>query len=83
MSEAAAAGIQLAQENAARAKVAGHADRVWKDECMFCFCTPRSTGGLYVNLSTFQGFCQQHLSLDHQRTGGVLYLHQQSSKVSE
>jgi hypothetical protein len=31
-----------------------HADKVYKDECMFCFDTPLSAGGLYLNLATFQ-----------------------------
>jgi len=32
----------------------GHHDKVYKDECMFSFSTPESTGGLYINLKTFQ-----------------------------
>jgi hypothetical protein len=31
-----------------------HADKVYRDECMFSFDTPFSEGGLYLNLSTFQ-----------------------------
>ena len=32
----------------------GHHEMVFKDECMFSFESPESTGGLYINLRTFQ-----------------------------
>ena len=35
------------------AKVAGHHDKVHKDECVYSFDSPESPGGVFVNLSTF------------------------------
>jgi ubiquitin carboxyl-terminal hydrolase 5/13 len=70
----------LVQKHAASVKVAQHNDRVY-DECMFCFRTPLSEGGLFNNLRTFQGFCRQHVLLDHERSGNVLYLHSKQIKV--
>jgi hypothetical protein len=35
-------------------KAPGHHDKVYKEECMYTFDTPFSSGGLYVNLKTFQ-----------------------------
>lgn len=35
-------------------KTPSHYDRVYKDECMFCFATAESPGGLYINLTTHQ-----------------------------
>ena len=62
-------------------KTPGHYDRVYKDECMFCFATPESPGGLYINLTTHQAFDESHLELDHQRSRAALYLHQQGRRV--
>lgn len=38
-----------------------HYDRVYKDECMFCFATAESPGGLYINLTTHQVGARQWL----------------------
>mmetsp|Transcript_62 Transcript_62/g.92 ORF Transcript_62/g.92 Transcript_62/m.92 type:complete len:885 (-) Transcript_62:589-3243(-) len=73
--------LNLVRSHMRSVKVPGHHDKVYKDECMFTFDTPESEGGLYVNLSTFQGFGEQFLELDHQRTGNALYLHQKWHRV--
>ncbi|MEW5315258.1 MAG: hypothetical protein WDW38_006701 [Sanguina aurantia] len=57
-------------------KVAGHHDRVYKEECCYSFDTPESPEGLFVNLTTLQGFGAQYVGLDHERTSNVLYLHE-------
>ncbi|EFJ49271.1 hypothetical protein VOLCADRAFT_90020 [Volvox carteri f. nagariensis] len=56
-------------------RVPSYSDKVYKDECMFTYDSPESPGGLYVNLSTFQGFGEEMVALDQQRTGAGLYLH--------
>ncbi|GLI59780.1 hypothetical protein VaNZ11_001743 [Volvox africanus] len=58
-----------------------YGDKVYKDECMFTYDSPESPGGLYVNLTTFQGFGQEMVELDQRRTGGVLYLHLRHKRV--
>ena len=40
-------------------------DAVLKDQCVFSFDTPFSAGGLFVNLSTWQGFGEHFLAHDH------------------
>ena len=50
-------------------------DAVLKDQCIFSFDTPFSDGGLFVNLSTWQGFGEHFLAHDHGRTQQPLYLH--------
>lgn len=74
--------MEYACSQASQAKVAKHFDKVWKDECMMCFRSPFSPGGLYVNLNSFQGFCRHHVDLDHQRSGNNLYLHIKQTKVN-
>ncbi|KXZ42745.1 hypothetical protein GPECTOR_121g446 [Gonium pectorale] len=56
-------------------------DKVYKDECMFSYDSPESPGGLYVNLATFQGFGEEYVGLDVQRSGGGLYLHLKHKRV--
>lgn len=55
--------------------------KVWKDECMFCFCSSECDGGLYINLKSLQAFCLDHVELDQERQGGMLYLVEKATKV--
>jgi ubiquitin carboxyl-terminal hydrolase 5/13 len=47
----------------------------------FCYYSPYSPTGLYVNLVTFQGFGQEHVQSDVARSGGRLYLHLQYEQI--
>ncbi|PSC74028.1 ubiquitin carboxyl-terminal hydrolase 5 isoform X1 [Micractinium conductrix] len=73
--------LQMVRQHMRDVKEPGHYDKVFKDECMFCFATPETPGGLYINLTTHQALDEDHVELDHQRTGAVLYLHQQAHRV--
>lgn len=75
--------LELVRQHMRDVKVATAYDRVYKDECMFCFATSESPGGLYINLKTFQAFDEEHVDLDQERTGCVLYLHEQAHRVRE
>lgn len=55
--------------------------KVWKDECMFCYCDSECDGGLYINMKTFQGFCSKHLALDQEKHPEALYLIEKTTKV--
>jgi ubiquitin carboxyl-terminal hydrolase 5/13 len=55
--------------------------KIYKDECMFSFATPESEGGLYVNLNTWHGVGSRFLAMDHERSGGVLYLNERHKRV--
>jgi len=62
-------------------KIASAYDKVYNDECVLSFDTPFSPDGLYVSLSSFQGYGQRHVALDHEKTGTVLYVHLKWTKV--
>jgi hypothetical protein len=47
--------------------------KVYKNECAYCFATPESPGGLYVNLATLSAYCREHVSADYDATK-ALYL---------
>ena len=56
-------------------------DKVYKEECAFSFDTPLSPGGLYISLSSWQGFGRDYVQLDSQRSSNRLYLHERWTKV--
>jgi hypothetical protein len=56
-------------------------DKVYKEECCFSFDTPLSSGGLFVNLATWQAYGADYVRLDHERSGSRLYLHEKWTKV--
>lgn len=56
---------------------------VYKDECMFSYDTPFSSGGVAVNLSTWQGFGEDFVALDHKRSSNSLYLLQKWKAVAK
>lgn len=76
-----AMALDAIEKLAHTAKVPSHYDKVFKDECMFCFCTALSEGGLYINLATFQAFCHHHVTLDQQRSGQALYVRDCAHRV--
>lgn len=73
--------LDMVRQHMREVKTPGHHDKVYKDECMFCFAKPQTPGGLYINLKTHQAFDEEHVDLDQERTGAVLYLHQQARRV--
>jgi len=50
-------------------------DRVFKDECLLCYDSPYSDGGIFVSFSTLQGFCKEHVKLFTQKHGKEGFLH--------
>eukprot|EP00959_Pyramimonas_sp_CCMP1952_P464436 9486612-Pyramimonas_sp.AAC.2 len=73
--------LNLVRAAMRQVRVPGAFDKVYKDECGFSFDTPFSSGGLYVNLVSLQGFGADFVALDHQKSGNALYLLQQFTKV--
>ncbi|KAK3734675.1 hypothetical protein QZH41_009289, partial [Actinostola sp. cb2023] len=56
-------------------RVPGGGDKVYKDQCMYCFDSPESDGGLYVCMSTFLGTCAKHVKLHVTKTSKNTFLH--------
>nr|CAD2190583.1 unnamed protein product [Meloidogyne enterolobii] len=57
------------------------ADKVYKDECFYCFDTAFSPGGLFISLLDFVGVCAKHLDLYVKKTSFRLFLNIKKSKV--
>lgn len=61
-------------------RVPGAGDAVHKEECLLCFDTPESEGGLYVCLNQFVAFSRKYVELYHATTGRSVFLHTRTSK---
>ncbi|XP_050025606.1 ubiquitin carboxyl-terminal hydrolase 5-like [Dermacentor andersoni] len=64
-----------------RIRTPGYSERIYRDECVFSFDTPKSKGGLYICLNTFLGFGQKHVKWHYTKTGNAVYLHLKTMKV--
>lgn len=63
-------------------KVPGHHDKVFKDECMFCFKDAFSKPeGLFISLKDFQAYCSLHVHMHCAKHGTGLYLNEKATKV--
>lgn len=47
---------------------------MYKDECILCFETPISPSGIYVCLSSLNGYCKKHLSIYVQNSSKTIFL---------
>lgn len=55
--------------------------KVWKDECMFCYCDSECHDGLYINMKSFHGFCLKHVEIDSNKNPKSVYLVEKAIKV--
>lgn len=49
-------------------------DKVYKDDCIYCFDTPESENGLYICLNTFLGLCRKHVEIYSSRSSFYIFL---------
>ncbi|KAJ7379748.1 Ubiquitin carboxyl-terminal hydrolase 5 [Desmophyllum pertusum] len=64
-------------------RVPGGGDKVYKDECVYCYDSPECDGGLYVCLATFLGFCEEHVHLHINKTSHKVFMHLKKVKKIE
>jgi ubiquitin carboxyl-terminal hydrolase 5/13 len=62
-------------------QIPGYGDRVRKAECVLSFDSPESPDGIFVNLSTFQGYGVDHVEQDSAKSGCKLYLNIRWKKI--
>lgn len=55
-------------------------DKIYKDECVYSFDNPDSPTGLYINLTTFLGLGQDHVSRYYELTKNPVFLHIKRTK---
>ncbi|XP_030842725.1 ubiquitin carboxyl-terminal hydrolase 5 [Strongylocentrotus purpuratus] len=61
-------------------RIPGAGDKVYKDECAYCFDNPESETGLFVCMNTFLGFGKDYVRRHYERTKNPVYLHLKTIK---
>ncbi|KAL0909266.1 hypothetical protein M5K25_020116 [Dendrobium thyrsiflorum] len=77
--------MELLRSHLSRVRIPEPTNRIYKNECSVSFDTPKSDGGLYVDLSSFLAFGKEYVAWNYEKTGNPVYLHiqQRIKPVSE
>ncbi|XP_058090686.1 ubiquitin carboxyl-terminal hydrolase 14 isoform X3 [Magnolia sinica] len=77
--------MDLLRSNLSRVRIPEPTNRIYKQECCISFETPKSEGGLYVDMSSFLAFGKDYVGWNYEKTGNPVYLHikQKQKPVSE
>ncbi|XP_042453515.1 ubiquitin carboxyl-terminal hydrolase 14-like isoform X1 [Zingiber officinale] len=67
--------MELLRSHLSRVRIPEPTNRIYKNECCVSFDTPRSEGGLYVDMSSFLAFGKEYVGWNYEKTGNPVYLH--------
>ncbi|KAH0852112.1 hypothetical protein HID58_094202 [Brassica napus] len=67
--------MELLRSNLSRVQIPEPTHRIYKHECCLSFDTPRSEGGLFVDMNSFLAFGKDYVAWNHEKTGNPVYLH--------
>ncbi|KAL6283749.1 hypothetical protein ACE6H2_014678 [Prunus campanulata] len=73
--------MDLLRSNLSRVRIPEPTNRIYKQECCISFDTPRSEGGLFVDMNTFLAFGKDCVGWNYDKTGNPVYLHIKQTKV--
>ncbi|PKA50764.1 Ubiquitin carboxyl-terminal hydrolase 14 [Apostasia shenzhenica] len=72
--------MDLLRSHLSRVRIPEATNRVYKSECCVSFDTPRSEGGLYVDLCSFLAFGEEYVGWNYGKSGNPVYLHIKQNK---
>ncbi|KAG6421313.1 hypothetical protein SASPL_117864 [Salvia splendens] len=77
--------MELLRSNLSRVRIPEPTNRIYKQECCISFDTPRSEGGLFVDMNSFLAFGKEFVAWNYKKSGNPVYLHIKETKkaVSE
>ncbi|KAF8024003.1 hypothetical protein BT93_F1260 [Corymbia citriodora subsp. variegata] len=77
--------MDLLRSNLSRVRIPEPTNRIYKQECCVSFDTPKSEGGLFVDMNSFLAFGKEYVGWNFEKTGNPVYLHIKQTKklVSE
>ncbi|KAK4714796.1 hypothetical protein R3W88_020703 [Solanum pinnatisectum] len=75
--------MELLRSNLARVRIPEPTTRIYKHECCISFDTPKSEGGLFVDMSTFLAFGRDYVDWNYEKTGNPIYLHIKQTKKAD
>ncbi|KAL3850785.1 hypothetical protein ACJIZ3_012667 [Penstemon smallii] len=67
--------MDLLQANLHYVQIPEPTNRVYKHECCISFDTPKSKGGLFVDMNSFLAFGEDYVGWNYEKTGSPVYLH--------
>ncbi|KAF3453580.1 hypothetical protein FNV43_RR04020 [Rhamnella rubrinervis] len=67
--------LDLLRSNLSRVRIPEPTNRIYKQECCLSFDTPRSEGGLFIDMNTFLAFGKEYVGWNYEKTGDPVYLH--------
>ncbi|GER56538.1 ubiquitin carboxyl-terminal hydrolase [Striga asiatica] len=67
--------MELLRSNLFRVRIPEPSNRIYKEECCISFDTPKSEGGLYVDMNSFLAFGKEFVGWNYEKTGNTVYLH--------
>ncbi|CAO2833461.1 unnamed protein product [Amaranthus hypochondriacus] len=74
--------MDLLRANLSRVRIPEPTNRIFKQECCVSFDTPKSEGGLFVDMSSFLAFGKDFVNWNYEKSGNPVYLHiKQTQKV--
>ncbi|XP_015578853.1 ubiquitin carboxyl-terminal hydrolase 14 [Ricinus communis] len=74
--------MELLRSNLSRVRIPEPTNRIFKHECCISFDTPRSEGGLFIDMNTFLAFGKDCVGWNYEKTGNPVYLHiKQTAKL--
>lgn len=72
--------MELLRTNLSKVRIPEPTNRIYKQECCISFDTPKSEGGLYVDMNTFLAFGKDYVGWNFEKTGNPVYLHIKQTK---
>ncbi|KAA8526881.1 hypothetical protein F0562_008890 [Nyssa sinensis] len=72
--------MELLRSNLSRVRIPEPTNRIYKQECCISFDTPKSEGGLFVDMNTFLAFGKDYVGWNFEKTGNPVYLHIKQTK---
>ncbi|KAF5730612.1 ubiquitin carboxyl-terminal hydrolase 14-like isoform X3 [Tripterygium wilfordii] len=72
--------MDLLRANLSRVRIPEPTNRIYKQECCVSFESPRSEGGLFIDMNTFLAFGKDYVSWNYEKTGNPVYLHIKQTK---
>ncbi|KAL1197359.1 Ubiquitin carboxyl-terminal hydrolase 14 [Cardamine amara subsp. amara] len=67
--------MELLRSNLSRVQIPEPTHRIYKHECCLSFDTPRSEGGLFVDMNSFLAFGKDYVTWNYEKHGNSVYLH--------
>uniref|UniRef100_A0A2P2L4Y0 Ubiquitin carboxyl-terminal hydrolase n=4 Tax=Rhizophora mucronata TaxID=61149 RepID=A0A2P2L4Y0_RHIMU len=72
--------MELLRSNLSRVRIPEPTNRIYKQECCISFDSPRSEGGLFIDMNTFLAFGKDYVVWNYEKTGNPVYLHVKQTK---